>query len=164
MKKVEEVVKDLGGEERAIRCLTTHLSDGGGAMEFCEHFCCTYGALMAWVRSDVGLSRQYDQALQDRKGRDAERVRAVWDGVLDLEARDLPSWTEKLSASEKLARSSGLLRDGGPVEREAVMTEAQIREQLSELLMRNPDVRRALEDRGRVLDSVVDEGENRGTD
>lgn len=154
LKRVEDVVEELGGIEDFMVSLTTHIADGGGVMEFVEHHFCTYGALMGMIRADMALSRRYDTALQDRKGRDAERVRALWSEVMDIEARDAPSWTEKLNGSEKMAKASGLLRDGPAMEYGPQMSEREIREQLAELLKANPDVRRQLLDSG-VVDAEV---------
>lgn len=160
---LEDFAKECGGVEMLVAKVCGHVSDGGSAVEMCRHYGLSYGVLMAFMRGDVQYSRRYDQAVQDRRGRDAEVSRGMWDEVMGLEARDLPSWTEKLSASEKMARSSGLLRDGGVVEREVVLTEAQIREQLAELLGRNPDVRRALVEQGvDVSDAVMVDSDGAG--
>lgn len=128
-------------QEAAFLEILGHICDRGDLNTFCQARGIRVGMLIAWIRRDADRSRRYELALLDRRSLDAEAVRGKWVEVMDAKPEVAPKWSDVLKASEMMGKYSGVLNDGPvTVERES-RSEDELREQLLELLERNPDVK-----------------------
>lgn len=142
-------------QEAAFLEIIGHISDRGDLNGFCAARGIRIGMLIAWIRRDADRSRRYELALSDRRALDAEAVRGKWVEVMDQKPEVAPKWSDVIKASELMGKYSGILHDG-PVELSRDQSsEDELREQLRELLSRNPDVS-ALVMRGSTSGDVVD--------
>jgi hypothetical protein len=143
---VDFLLRHGNDEELAFAEVLGVVAERGSILEYSAKNAIKPGLLLAWIRRDPARSRRYDQALLDRKVLDAEAVRGVWTGVIEQEPADLPTHTERLAAARDMGKHVGMLSERNTLvlEDRRDLSEAEIREQLRELLLRNPDVKREL--------------------
>lgn len=142
-------------QEAAFLEIIGHICDRGDLNTFCSERGIRIGMLIAWIRRDADRSRRYELALMDRRQLDAEAVRGKWTEVMNEKPEAPPKWSDVLKASELMGKYSGVLHDGPVVVEREQASESELREQLAELLSRNPDVQALVMRGGDVVDAEL---------